>query len=218
MIGVIGDEHADGLQEKAPPIAYYPILMNNFDAAPVATRRTVAYVIRSTRAGSQSLLGDVQHAVWSVNTGLPLARVRTLKEIYSKSMERTAFALVMLTIAGAMALLIGMVGLWGAISYAVSQRRREIGIRMALGARHRETAGIFIVNGLVLAVVGLALGLAVSAVLTRVLRSLLFGVTPLDPLTYTAVSLGLIVAAVAASYIPARRAMQIDPLEALRCD
>ena len=218
VIGVIGDEHADGMQSKAPPIVYYPILMDNFDAAPVAARRTVAYVIRSKYAGWQSLRGEVQHAVWAVNAGLPLAGVRTLKEIYSKSMERTAFTLVMLTIAGAMALLIGVVGLYGVISYTVSRRRLEIGIRMALGAPHREMAGIFIVNGLVLTMAGIACGLAGSTVLTRVLGSSLFGVSPLDPLTYAAVSLALIVAAGAASYIPALRAMKVDPLEALRSD
>jgi len=160
----------------------------------------------------------VQSAVWSLNASLPLADVRTLDEIYSKSMERTSFTLVMLAIAGAMALLIGLVGIYGVISYAVSQRRREMGIRMALGAQPRHVSRIFVADGLVLTLTGVACGLAASAALTRVLGSSLFGVSPLDPLTYASVSILLIAAAFTATYIPALRAMHVDPMEALRSE
>jgi ABC-type antimicrobial peptide transport system permease subunit len=192
--------------------------MDNFRDKPVFAARTVAYVIRSSRAGSQGLLSDVQRAVWSVNGSLPLASVQTLDEIYAKSMARTSFTLVMLAMAGAMALLIGLVGIYGVICYAVSQRRREIGIRIALGAGQRELQRIFLTDGFLLALIGIGCGLAASAALTRVLGSSLFGVSPLDPLTYAAVSLGLIAATVTASYFPARRAMTVDPVEALRSD
>ena len=188
VIGVVADERSEGVQQQAPPSVYYPLLLYNFENNPVAVLRTVAYIIRSGRAGSQGLLSDVQRAVWSLNPGLPLAQVRMLDEIYSKSMERTSFTLVMLAIAGAMALLIGLVGIYGVISYAVSQRRREIGIRMAMGARPRHLSRIFIADGLGLTLTGVCFGLAASAALTRVLRSSLFGVSPLDPLTYAAVS------------------------------
>jgi len=218
VIGVVSDERDDGVQEKAPAIAYYPLLMNNFEGEPSAVARSVFYIVRSKRAGSQSLLADVQQAVWSLNRSLPLANVRTLQEIYDKSLARTSFTLVMLAIAGAMALLIGLVGIYGVISYSVSQRRREIGIRVALGAHRRDLTRMFIARGLVLALIGVACGLAGAAALTRVLGSLLFGVNPLDPLTYAAVSLGLIAAAIGASYIPARRAMSVDPVEALRAE
>jgi ABC-type antimicrobial peptide transport system permease subunit len=206
------------VQEKAPAIAYYPLLMNHFEGKPSAVRRTVWYIVRSRRAGLQSLLADVQRAVWSMNASLPLANVRTLQEIYDKSLARTSFTLVMLAIAGAMALLIGLVGIYGVISYSVSQRRREIGIRVALGAQQRELTRLFIAHGFVLALIGVACGLAGAVALTRVLGSLLFGVNPVDPLTYAVVSLGLIAAAIGASYIPALRAMGVDPVEALRAE
>jgi len=216
VIGVVGDQRSDGMQEKAPATAFYPLLTYNFDDKAVVARRAIAYIIRSKRAGSPSLLSEVQHAVWSRNGSLPLASVRTLDEIYSKSMQRTSFTLVMLAIAGTMALLIGVVGIYGVLSYAVSQRRREIGIRMALGAQERSLAVKFLVNGMKLAMAGIVCGLIGSAALTRVLGSSLFGVSPVDPLTYTAVSLGLMAAALAASYVPAMRAMRVDPVEALR--
>ena len=218
VIGVIANERSEGIQQEAPPSAYYPLLLYNFDHNPVGVIRTVAYIIRSGRAGSQGLLSDVQRAVWSMNPSLPLAEVRTLEDIYSKSMERTSFTLVMLAIAGAMALLIGLVGIYGVISYAVSQRRREMGIRTALGARPRHLSRIFVADGLGLTLTGVACGLAASAALTRVLRSSLFGVSPLDPLTYASVSILLITAAFTATYIPALRAMKVDPMEALRSE
>jgi ABC-type antimicrobial peptide transport system permease subunit len=139
-----------------------------------------------------------------------------LEDLYSKSMERTSFTLVMLAMAGGMALLIGVVGIYGVMAYAVVQRRREIGIRMALGALPRNVARIFVVDGLMLGLAGVVCGLAGSAALTRVLASSLFGVSPLDPLTFAAVSLGLILTALIASCIPALRAIRVDPLKQLR--
>ena len=218
VVGVVNDEREDGVQVKAPAIACYPLLMNDFQGNAVAARRAVWYVVRSRRAGSPGLLADVQQAVGSVNPNLPLAIVCTLQEIYDKSLARASFTMVMLSIAGAMALLIGLVGIYGVISHAVSERRREIGIRMALGARQTEVTRLFLAQGFVLALLGVGCGSGGAVVLTRVLKSLLFGVDPLDPLTYAAVSLGLVAAAALASYLPALRAMGIDPVEALRAD
>ena len=216
VVGVVQDEREDGVQEKAPAAAYYPLLMDHFQGKPFLVIRTISYIARSKRAGSRSLVTDLQQAVWSLNAALPLGKVRTLNEIYNKSLARTSFTLVMLAIAGAMALLIGLVGIYGVISYSVSQRRREIGIRVALGARRRELARLFVAHGFVLALIGVACGLAGAVALTRFLASLLFGVNPLDPLTYAAVSLGLLVASIAASYLPTLRAMRVDPIDALR--
>ena len=218
VIGVVKDEREDGVQLEAPAVAYYPLLMDEFDGQKFAVPRAVFYVVRSKRAGSQSLVADVQQAVSSLNPALPLGNVRTLDEIYNKSLARISFTLVMLGIAGAMALLIGLVGVYGVISYSVSQRWREIGIRVALGARRRELARLFVAHGFVLALIGVVCGLAGAAALTRLLVSLLFGVNPLDPLTYVAVSAGLLVATVVASYIPTLRAMSVDPIDALRAE
>jgi putative ABC transport system permease protein len=218
VIAVVNDEREDGVQEKAPAAAYYPLLMNDFEGNAVAVQPTVSYIVRSQRAGSQGLLADLQQAVWSMSASLPLSSVRTLQEIYDKSLARTSFTLVLLAIAGAMALSIGMVGIYGVISYSVSQRRREIGVRIALGARSRELTHMLIGQGFVLALIGVGCGLAGATALTRLLGSLLFGVNPLDPLTYAAVSLGMIAAAIMASYIPALRAMSVDPAETLRSE
>jgi predicted permease len=216
VIGVVNDVREDGVQEKAPAIAYYPLLMNEFENNSVSVQRRVWYIVRSKRAESQGLLADLQQAVWSINPNLPLASVRTLQEIYDKSLARTSFTLVMLAIAASMALLLGTVGLYGVIAYSVSQRTREIGIRMALGAQRTDTMRLVLGEGMLVTVIGLIFGLASSLVLTRFLSSLLFGVTATDPLTFAGVAVLLAVVALAACYIPARRAMLIDPMVALR--
>ena len=174
--------------------------------------------MRSKRAGSWSLLSDIRQAVWSLNPNLPLASVRTMQDYYDRSLARTSFTLVMLAMAGAMAMLIGIVGIYGVISYSVSQRTREIGIRMALGARRPELTTMFIRQGVEFAVIGLALGLATAAGLSRLMSSMLFGVTGTDPLTYVAVSAGLAAITLVATYIPSRRAARMDPVAALRSD
>jgi putative ABC transport system permease protein len=153
-----------------------------------------------------------------VNPNLPLANVRTLQDIYDASLARTSFTLVMLAIAGAMALLLGVAGIYGVISYSVSQRTREIGIRIALGARNAEVIRMFVGHGVRLAGVGVACGVVAAIGLARLMSSLLFDVSPIDPLTYGAVALGLGAAAVLASYVPALRATSVDPVEALRAE
>jgi ABC-type antimicrobial peptide transport system permease subunit len=181
-------------------------------------QRNVAFAIRSNRAGWAIFLKEVRNAVWSVNPDVPIARVRTVQQIYERSMARTSFTLTILGIAAAMALLLGVVGIYGVISYSVSQRTREIGIRMALGAQQGEVRSMFVRHGLLLTGIGVACGLAAATALTRLMSSLLFEVSPIDPVTYGAVSAGLVMAAVLASYLPARRATTIDPVDALRAE
>jgi ABC-type antimicrobial peptide transport system permease subunit len=177
-----------------------------------------AFLIRTNRAATESFLTEARQAIWSVDANLPVFLVRTLKDLYDQSMARTSFTLVMLALAGGMALVLGVVGIYGVIAYAVSQRTREIGIRMALGAQPAGLQGMFVRHGLVLAGIGAVLGLAAAALLTRLMQSLLFGVTTLDPATYAVVAGVLIAAAALASYFPARRATAVDPVEALRAE
>ena len=218
IVGVVSDERDDGVNEKAPTMVLWPILMSNFTDDETFVQRSPAYMIRSSRAGSSGFIGEVSRAVWSVNPNLPLANVRTLQEIYDASLARTSFTLVMLAIAGAMALLLGVAGIYGVISYSVSQRTREIGIRIALGARNEAVTRMFVIHGLRLAGIGMACGLVVAFGLMRVMSSLLFDVSPTDPLTYGGVSAGLMTAALVASYVPAWRATSVDPVEALRAE
>ena len=216
VIGVVNDVREDGVQEKAPAAAYFPLLMSDFEGDALAVRRSVSYIVRSKRADSQSLLADLRQAVWSMNPNLPLASVRTLQDIYDKSLARTSFTLVMLAITGVMALLIALVGIYGVISYAVAQRQREIGTRIAIGAQRSDVMKLILTEGMILILIGLSVGLAGSLASTSYLSSLLFGVTATDPLTFSAVILLLAFVALAACYIPARRAVRVDPMVVLR--
>jgi predicted permease len=218
VIGVVGDEREDGVDHDAPQMVYFPLLMSNYMGNIERLQRSVAYAIRSSRAGTQGFLPDIQRAVWSVNPSLPLAQVRTLSEIYDKSLARTSFTLVMLAIAGAMALLIGLMGIYGVVSYAVSRRRREIGIRLALGAPTAGLVRMFVRQGLALGAAGTGCGIIAALWMTRLISSLLFHVSAADPATYAAVSAALLIATSLASYIPARWATQVDPLEVLRAE
>jgi predicted permease len=217
VVGVVEDVYDRGMQVEAPEFAYLPALMDRylvFDQE--YTTRVGVFAIRSDRAGTEGLLKEAQQIIWSVNGRQPVFFVNTLETLYDRSMAQTSFTLVILAIAGGMALLIGIVGIYGVIAYVVSQRTREIGIRIALGAQRAVLWQVFVRQGLLLAGAGVTLGLGAAAGLTQLMSSLLFGVTALDPLTYAVVSALLLVVSVLASYLPARRAMVIDPVHALR--
>jgi predicted permease len=216
IVGVVADERDDGAARPAPSIVYWPMLIKDFWTNPVFVTRSMAYAVRTERAGSPTLLKEIQQAVWSVNPNLPVASVQMLTEIQAGSMAQTAFALVMLGIASGVALLLGMVGIYGVIAYVVTQRTREIGIRMALGAAQADVSRLVLRYGVLLAGVGIAIGLGAAAAVTRVMSALLFGVTALDPATYVAVAIGLGLTTVVASYLPASRAARVDPADALR--
>jgi putative ABC transport system permease protein len=218
VIGVVNDERDDGVNQKAPATVLWPNMMENFSGDQTFVQRNVSVVIRSARTGSRGFVEEVSRAVWSVNPNMPLAGVRTMEEIYRKSLARTSFTLVMLAIAGGMALLLGVIGIYGVISYSVSQRTREIGIRMALGSPRSDVTRLFLGHGLRLAVIGIVFGLAGAAACTRLMSSMLFEVSPLDPITFIGVPLILALAAAFASYVPALRAAVVNPVEALRAD
>ncbi len=207
VVGVAENVRADGVNLPAPATVYFR-----------AGGRGVTFAIRSERAGTEVFLREVATAIHAVNPSLPLAKVRTLNDVYKRSMARTSFALVLLGIAGAMALALAIVGVYGVLAYAVGQRRREVGIRLALGAEPRALKWLFVRKGLILNCVGGIIGLALAGGLSRWISSLLFGVTPLDPLTYIASSAVMAASVMVASYVPARQAAFVDPMETLRSE
>jgi predicted permease len=218
IIGVVGDVYDDGVAKPASTSVYWPLMMDHFESDDSMSMRNVAFVLRSTRTGSESFLNEVRQAVWSLNPSLPLAEVHALDFFYKHSMARTSFTLIMLGVAGSMALLLGVIGIYGVIAYSVSQRTREIGIRMALGAQQRTLTDMFVRHGLALTGIGVACGLAVAIVVMRLMSSLLFKVSPVDPVAYGAASIGLVATAFLASYLPSRRVSTVDPVEALRAE
>jgi predicted permease len=213
VIGVVQRVHQDGLYEATPSTVYWPMLTANLFGRPDAT-----FVIRSERAGTASLTSEVRQAVRSVNGSIPMTREGTMRDLYADSLARTSFTLVMLAIAGGMALALGVVGIYGVIAYVVSQRTREIGIRSALGAEPRQLSKMFLLDGLVLSAIGAVVGLVAATAVGRLMSSLLFGVGPMDATAYVAAVVVTIAAAALASYVPARRAANIDPVETLKAE
>ena len=219
VIGVVEDIRQNGVNENAPAIVYWPVLHDDsLGSKLINATRSVTFVVRSDRVGNENFLNQVQQAVWSVNASLPVSSMQTMQDIYSQSLARTSFTLVMLAIAGSMALALGIIGIYGVISYTISQRTREIGIRLALGAPKGELKWMFVRSALVLTGIGVAIGIGAAAGLTQFMKSLLFGISPLDPFTYIAIPSILVFSAMFASYLPARRAAGVDPVEALRTE
>ncbi|UWZ85325.1 ABC transporter permease [Occallatibacter riparius] len=217
VVGVAQDVHQNGVDEESPATVYWPVMVkvpwaNNA----IDTQRFVTFVLHSDRAGTDSLRGEIQQAVWQVNGNLPVASMQTQGDLYSRSMARTSFTLVMLAIAGAMALALSLIGIYGVISYAVSQRTREIGIRMALGARKSELRWMFVRSALALTGIGVVIGLGAAAGVARMLKALLFGVSPLDPISFAAVPFLLAAASALASFVPASRVASVNPVDALK--
>ena len=217
IVGVAGDVYDDGVHQEAPATVYWPARLPSPLFGGYQPRR-VAMVIRTDRAGTASLIAELRDAVRSVHGDLPLAQAGTLEQYYDRSLSRTSFALAMLALAGMMALLLGIGGVYGVIAYAVAQRRREIGIRMALGAQAGQIRALFLRRGLFVAAAGLVLGIAGAIAFTRLMTSMLFGVEPLDPLTFAAAPILLAVIAVVATYVPSRRALSVDPVETMRAE
>jgi predicted permease len=218
IVGITGDIRDWGPGRPLTEMVYVPVLAEQIYNTPTLIWRFITYTIRSPRSGSPAFLDEIRQAVWSVDANLPMVNQRTMDQVLADSMARTSITLVMLAIAGAMALLLGVIGIYGVISYAVTQRTREVGIRIALGAQGGEVRGMFLRQGLSMTMPGVAIGLGVAAALTRWMSALLFEVSPLDPGTYIAAALFLVTAAGLASYAPARRATRVDPLESLRAE
>lgn len=208
IIGVVADIRHAGVDKPAPSTVYWPEPGN----------RNMTYMVRSSRLNTQAFTNEIRSAVQAASASVPITDLRTMQTVYDKSMSRTAFTLTLLAVSGGMALLLAVVGVYAVISYTVAQRTREIGIRIALGAQQQGVQLLFVRKGLVLAGIGAGAGVIVAMALARVLSSLLFEISPLDPLTYVAVVVGLLGAAALASYLPALRVARVSPSEALRAE
>jgi len=222
IVGVSGSVRDDGLHQELTSIVYWPALQRNIwadmpgESDGVVARHSMNYAIRSPRVGTPDFLIQVRDAIWEINPSLPLVRVRALSDLVDRSMARTSFSLVMLGIAAGVALVLGTIGIYGVISYIVSRRTRELGVRLALGANAGDVRKMVLKQGMVLCAFGILFGLAAAFGLTRLMAALLYGVSPVDPITFGAVSVSITLVAILASYIPAARAASIDPVEAIR--
>jgi putative ABC transport system permease protein len=213
IVGVVGNIRHQGLELEAVPEAYAPHLQD-----PVGTElsRSMTIVIRT--AGDAATARSVRDAAMSVDSGLPIFNVRLMEGYLYQSLARRRFNLLLLEIFAGVALALAGVGVYGVISYSVSQRAHEIGVRMALGAKRSDILGLVVRQGLALTLTGVALGIASAFVLTRFVTSLLYGVSPTDLLTFVVVPLILAGVALAASVVPASRATRVEPAIALRCE
>jgi putative ABC transport system permease protein len=220
VIGVVADVYHDGVDRPAPPIVYWPMREHRYVTFGAYLVRSVIFVLRTERVATETMLADIRQAVAEVTPDLPIGAIGTLAQAQRDhpSMARSSFSLALLGIAGATALLLSIVGIYGVLAYAVTQRRREVGIRVALGAAPRTVKKMFVYRGLIVSGIGIALGTVAAAGLTRLMSSLLFGVAPLDAVTFMAAAAVLAAAVFLASYIPARRAATIDPMETLRAE
>jgi len=222
VVGVVADVRDDGLAANSPLMAYWPHVTLAFwdgDADDDAlVWRGAGFAVRSPRVGTTGFLDEIRSAVWEINPNLPVRNILPLGDLMARSISRTSFTLVLLCVASGVALLLGLIGVYGVISYGVSQRTGELGMRMALGARSVDVTHMVLRQGMVLAAIGLGIGLALALGLTRLMSGILFGVSPRDPVTFALVAAALLGVALAASYLPARRAAQVDPMEALRAD
>ncbi len=213
IVGVVGDVRTFGLREDIRPIAYLPL------AAPVrSVPLDVMHVVIRTTAAPASLAPALRQAVDRVDPSAPLMRVRTMEDIVEASIARLSFTMTLMVTAALLALVLGLIGLYGVISYVVSQRTPEIGVRLALGARPGQVSAMVLRQGLSVVLVGVVVGLVAALAATRMLGSLLFEVSERDPITFVAVALALVAVSALATYLPARRAASIDPLQAVRQD
>jgi putative ABC transport system permease protein len=208
IIGVVGNVRHIGL-DTSPRSEIYQLLGQ-------AQWPSMFVAIRSATSDAASLTSAAQNAVWSVNKDVPLANIRTMQEVIANSVERRRFSMLLLTIFAAVAMLLAAIGLYGVMSYSVAQRTKEIGIRMALGARRPDVLALVVKQGMALVVVGIAAGFLLAAGMTRLISGMLFGITATDPLTFAGVAVLLGSVALLANYLPARRASKVDPMVALR--
>ena len=207
IIGIVADSRAKNLDGEIEPMSYWP--------HPELAYSFMTLVIR-TKGDASNIAASARNVIQTLDPEQPVSDVRTLDSLLSKSIAKARFTTLLLTLFAGVALVLAAVGIYGVISYLVAQRHHEIGVRMALGAQTGDVLKLVLKNGMVLALIGVAIGIAGAFALTRVMTTLLFGITPTDAVTFGTVSVVLILVALLACYIPARRATKVDPLNALR--
>jgi predicted permease len=212
VVGVVKNVTQGGWAEDPANEFYIPFSQSTFFLSQIPD---MTLVVR-TQGDPLRVAGAVKEAVWSLNGNAPVSSVTTLDQVISNAVWQQRFSVLLLGLFAGLALLLGAVGIYGVMTYTVAQRTQEIGIRMALGASKSDVLRMIVGKGMLLVVIGTAIGLAGSFALTRLMSSLLFGVKPTDALTFGAATVGLILVALIACYLPARRATKVDPLEALR--
>jgi putative ABC transport system permease protein len=210
IIGVAQDVKHSGLNQPVDPAVYAP-----FPQSDEAWRRWMTLAIR-TPGASAKLIEEVKKQVWSVDSQIPVSEVHTMEDLMGVSLAQQRFNMLLLGLFAALALILAAVGIYGMMAYRVGQRMHEIGIHIALGAQRRDVLRLVLGDGAKLAFFGIVIGIACAIVLSRVMKSLLFQVKPTDPVTFSLVTILLAIVALAACYIPARRAMRLDPMVALR--
>jgi putative ABC transport system permease protein len=207
IVGVVGDTKGNSLKEPAPAEIYVVYLQRPW--------QWIRYAVRAS-AEPESLAPAIRAAVWSVDKNISVNNLKTVERLIAETTTEPRLYLILLSVFAAVALILSAVGVYGVMSYAVAQRRHEIGVRMALGARATDVLKLVVGQGMTLALVGVALGLAGAFALTRTLTTLLFKVEPTDPAVFALIALMIIGVALLASLIPARRAVRVNPVVALR--
>ncbi|HWK11697.1 MAG TPA: ABC transporter permease [Vicinamibacterales bacterium] len=218
IVGIVGDVRENGLDSDPPPVMYVPWYQMSDGLTKLGNSLVPAAWIVRSGAPTASLTAEIQKEFQAVDAQLPIAQVQSMTQIVSKSIAQQNFNMVLLTIFGAIALLLAAIGIYGLMSYSVAQSTRDIGVRLALGADRRNILSLVVARGMKLAAAGLVIGAAGAFAASRLLSRLLFGVKPTDPLTYVLVTVALAIVAFLACYLPARRAMRVDPMIALRAE
>jgi putative ABC transport system permease protein len=207
VVGVVGDIKQVGLAAPGRPEIYLPVAQQ---------RRAIESLVIRTGADPENLVAAVRREIRAVDRGVPVTDVQTMEEVLDREVFQRHAQTLLLSIFAGLALLLASLGIYGVLAYAVTRRTREIGLRMALGARPANLLFTVAGEGIGLGAAGIAIGVAIAFGLTRILAKLLFGITATDPVTLASAATVLLVVAALASYIPARRAMRIDPIQALR--
>jgi putative ABC transport system permease protein len=207
IIGVVGDHKHLGLDTSVEPVAYWP--------HPELVYPGMTIVLR-TKGDAKAVAPATREVIRTLDPQQPIGEISTMESLLSTSVARSRFSASLLAVFSVVALVMAAVGIYGVMSYSVLQRTHEIGVRMALGAQRLDVLKLVVTKGIVLALIGVAVGLAASFAVTRLLSTLLFEVTTTDAATFAAVSVGLFVVTLLACYLPARRATRVDPLKALR--